>query len=63
MLRYYCHESNIKTLPMDRASHVVEPFQEAFEQVRDRFNPIPGLRRKGQAWAGTRFVRWLRWHR
>jgi hypothetical protein len=42
MLRYYCRESNIKTLPMDRISPIIEPFQEAFEQVRDRFNPISG---------------------
>jgi hypothetical protein len=49
MLRYYYRESNIKTLLMDRISPVVEPFQEAFEQVRDRFNAIPGLRRRNKS--------------
>jgi len=33
----------------DRIGPIVEPFQEAFKQVRDRFTAIPGLRRKGHA--------------
>jgi hypothetical protein len=48
MVRHYCRMSNIKTLRMGRIGPIVEPFQEAFEQVRDRFNAIPGLRREGK---------------
>jgi hypothetical protein len=34
---------------MDRISPIVAPFQEAFEEVRDRFNAIPGLRRRNKS--------------
>jgi hypothetical protein len=57
LARHFRYLSNTKGAPGDRIGPIVEPFQEAFEQVRDRFNVIPGLHRKGQAWARTWFVR------
>jgi hypothetical protein len=57
LVGYYYYLSNTKGPPGDRIGPIVEPFHEAFEQVRDRFTAIPGLHRKGQAWARTWFVR------
>ena len=57
LVGHFSYLSNTNGAPGDRIGPIVEPFQEAFEQVRGRFNAIPGLRRKGQAWARTWFVR------
>jgi len=57
MVRHYYSLTNTKGLRVDRIGPIVEPFQEAFEQVRDRFKAMPGLRREEQAWARTWFVR------
>ena len=50
MVGYYRRPSNTPTLLVDRISPIVEPFHEALELARDRFDSIPGLCREEQAW-------------
>ena len=61
IVQYYYYLSNLKGLRADRISPTVEPFQEAFELVRDRFNAIPGLCRQSKFGhgPGSRLLRLL----